>query len=243
MARKQILVLEDNEVMLKNISCIVQDVASNVKVYAVDNIKEAYKIVMEHTIDIFIVDIILDTSKPGDVSGLNFVENIRKIEKYMFTPVMIITSLDNPKLYSYEELHCYGYIEKPFEPEKVKELLKQVMQFPVKNKEKLIINFRIDGIVIPVDCDHIVYVEAIGHKLHVHTKDNDVLKVPYKTLKELLAEAEGSELIQCNRHTVVNKDYVENLYYVNRYITLKKGYGTVEIGGTFKNSVKDTFQT
>jgi len=241
MARKQILILEDNQVMLENISHLVTEVTSDVKVYAVDNVAEASKIILEHTIDIFIVDIILDTSKPGDVSGLNFVAHIRKIEKYMFSPVIIVTSLDNPKMYSYEELHCYGYIEKPFNPEKVKELLRQVMQFPAKIKEKITINFRKDGIVIPVDCNDIVFVESMGHNLYVHMKNKDVLEVPYKTLKELIMEVEGSDLIQCNRHTVVNKNYVENLDYVNRYITLKNELGKVDIGGTFKNNLKDNF--
>ncbi len=86
-----------------------------------------------------------------------------------------------------------------------------------------------------------MYAEANGHKLHVHMKNKDVLEVPYKTLKQLLMEVEGSELIQCNRHTVVNKDYVENLDYVNRYITLKEELGKIEIGGSFKNNLKDTF--
>ncbi len=136
MARKQILILEDNEVMLKNISCIVKEVVPDVNVYAIDDVDKAYKIALEHTVDIFMIDIILDTSKPGDVSGLNFVEHIRQIEKYMFTPVIIVTSLDNPKMYSYEKLHCYGYIEKPFEPENVKELLRQAVHFPTKIKKK-----------------------------------------------------------------------------------------------------------
>lgn len=242
MARKQILIIEDNKAILESMTHLVEDIASDIKVYAVDNISDAYKVTLEHTVDIFIVDIILDTSKPGDVSGLNFVARIRLIEKYMFAPVIIVTSLDNPKMYSYEKLHCYGYIEKPFDPEKVKALIKQVMQFPMKNKEKITINFRKEGIVIPVDCDDIVFVESIGHKLQVHMKNRDVLEVPYKTLKQLLIDVEGSELIQCNRNTIVNKDYVKNLDYVNRYIELRDEHGRIELGITFKNELKEVFK-
>ena len=41
----------------------------------------------------FLVDIILDEDKSSDTSGIKLVEGIRRIPKYMFTPVLFITSL------------------------------------------------------------------------------------------------------------------------------------------------------
>ncbi len=53
----------------------------------------AYKILWKELLMFFLVDIILDTTTPIDTSGIRLVERIRKIPKYMFTPVLFITSL------------------------------------------------------------------------------------------------------------------------------------------------------
>ena len=77
---------------------LVLEVDPSVKVYTASASGPAYEILMERTIDVFLVDIILDTSKPGDASGMRLVENVRKLEKYMFTPVVFITSLEDAML-------------------------------------------------------------------------------------------------------------------------------------------------
>ena len=58
------------------------------------------------------MDIILNISVPGDVVGIKFVENVRKIKKYEFTPSIFTTSLEDADLYAYAQLHYYRYFEK-----------------------------------------------------------------------------------------------------------------------------------
>lgn len=242
MAEKQILILEDNEAMREYLTKLVLDTVSDVKIYGTDNVADAYQYASGHSIDVFLTDIILNPDNENDASGLDFVKKIRELERYFFTPVIMITSLDSPRMYSYEELHCFGYIEKPFQPEKVKGLLQQALKFPGNSKEKKKMYFRKEGIVIPVECERIVYATCIHHVLHIHMESREVLEVPYITLKQFLADAEGTELLQCNRNTAINKDYVDNVDFVNRYITLKDSYGRVELGITFKNNLKDVFR-
>lgn len=242
MAKKNVLILEDNKVMLECLTHLVSEAAQDVKVFATDNVADAYAYAAEQTIDVFMTDIILEPNKPEDTSGLEFVESIRQMEHYFFAPVIMITSLDSQRMYSYEELHCFGYITKPFEPKKIKELLQQALKFPGNSKEKKKLHFRKNGIVIPVECESIVYVECIHHVLYIHMKSREILEVPYITLKQFLIDAEGTGLIQCNRNTVINTDYVGNIDFVNRYITLKDDYGKVELGMTFKKYLKDIFK-
>ena len=78
---KKILVLEDNFVTLEYITSIIQEIDTRNTVFMCSNVREAYQYVLEKDIDLFIIDIILDTSRPGDSSGLNFVDAIRKIDR------------------------------------------------------------------------------------------------------------------------------------------------------------------
>lgn len=92
---KKILILEDNPATLMNLTKIVQDVDVKNTVYPFQELKGAYQCAMDKVIDLFIVDIILDRNKPGDSSGLKFVDNIRKISHYVFVPIIFITSLED----------------------------------------------------------------------------------------------------------------------------------------------------
>lgn len=238
---KKILILEDNPVALEHLSNIVCDLRTKSVVYGFSDTRDAYQCAMDRTIDLFLIDIILDTSKPGDASGLKFVENIRRIEHYNFTPIIFVTSLEDARAYTYEKLHCYSFIEKPFDVERVKKTIERCLKFPGNVQETKTLYFRKDGIILAVERDDIVYAESIDHIMHIHTKQGDVLKIPYITLKKLLEDIDSPEMIQCSRNTIVNKNFVQNVDIPNRMIQFKGDFGRVEIGIMFKKYVKECF--
>ena len=238
---KKILILEDNLAALEHLAGIVRELDTRNALYTFTNIKDAYQCAMERTIDLFLVDIILDTSHPGDASGLKFVENIRRIEHYSFTPIIFITSLEDARSYTYENLHCYSFIEKPFNVNRVKLAVEQCLRFPGNAPNTKTLYFRRDGIILAVGRDEIVYAESIDHIMHIHTKQGDVLKIPYITIKKLLEETDSLDMIQCSRNTIINKNFVQNVDIPNRIIQLKGDFGRVEIGIMFKKSVKESF--
>lgn len=238
---KKILILEDNPVMLKHLQNIVEEVDPGNTVYALTNTKDAYQCAMERTIDLFIIDIILDTSHPGDASGLKFAESIRRLEHYGFTPVIFVTSLEDAKAYTYENIHCYSFIEKPFDPDRMRQMVQQCLRFPGKCDNNKTLYFRKDGIILAVEREEIVYAESIEHIMNIHTKQGDILKIPYITIKKLMDELDSTTFIQCSRNTVVNEKFVHNVDIPNRVIQLKGGLGNVEIGVMFKKSMKECF--
>ena len=236
---KKILVLEDNVVTLKYIMSLVQDLDNKNVIFACSDVRDAYKYALEKEIDLFIIDIILDTSRLGDSSGLKFVDGIRDIDRYAFTPVIFVTSLEDARLYTYEKLHWYSFVEKPFDPNKLKELIIQCLNFPSIEQKRKTMYFRKDGIILAADRDEIVYVECINHILNIHMKQGDLLSVPYVTLKKFLSDIDSDDFIQCSRSAVVNKRYIHNVDITNRVIQLKKQIGTVEIGIMYKKGLKD----
>lgn len=239
---KKILILEDNPVTLRNLTNIVQEIDIRSTVYAFANIKDAYQCTIEKAIDLFIIDIILDTKRPGDSSGLNFVENIRKILHYTFVPVIFVTSLEDAKLYTYENLHCYSFIEKPFDIDRLKGLVEQCLYFSeVRNISKTLY-FRKDGIILAAERNEIIYAESINHIIHIHIKNGDVLSIPYITLKKLLEDIDSVEFIQCSKSVILNKKYILNVDIPNRMIQLKEGHGNVEIGSRYKKKMRSLLQ-
>jgi len=239
---KNILILEDNVLMNEHLQKIVREVDNRNQIISVINVKDACQCILEKRIDLFIIDIILDTSVPGDSSGLKFVDRIRKISNYLFTPVIFVTSLEDAKLYTYEKLHCYSFIEKPFDSEKLKMLVRECLNFPSLEERRKTLYFRKDGIILAVDREDIVYAESINHNMNIHTIQGDVLEIPYITLKKLREEADSANLIQCSRSTIVNIVFIDNVDIPNQIIRLKEDYGKVEIGIVYKKKLKELFK-
>ena len=57
---KKVLILEDNAPMLEHLSGIVQGVGMRVETFPFDNAKDASYCALKNTIDLFIIDIILE---------------------------------------------------------------------------------------------------------------------------------------------------------------------------------------
>lgn len=236
---KKILILEDNPTTLMNLTQIVQNIDAKNVIYPFHDLKDAYPCAMDKVIDLFIVDIILDRNKPGDSSGLKFVENIRKITHYAFVPIIFVTSLEDAKLYTYENLHCYSFIEKPFDVERLRQLVEQCLRFEASKSTSKTLYFRKDGIILAVEREDIVYAESINHIMHIHTKQDDVLEIPYITLKKLLDDLDSADFIQCSRNAIINQKYIDILDIPNQVVQFKNGYGRVGIGIRFKKNLRD----
>ena len=239
---KKVLVLEDNAAAVEHLRTLIGELSVKCEVYATYNLKDAYQYILDNTVDLFIIDIILDPSKPGDISGLEFVVNLRKIAKYEFAPVIFITSLEDSKLYTYDKLQCQRFIEKPFDSKVVKKTIEKCLRFPKKEIEEKNLFFRKDGILVMVELDKLVYAECNNHIMHFYMDNCDILKVPYVTLKEILFKTADYGIFQSRRNTLVNKAFVSNVDCTNRFIQLKANHGQVEIGVMFRKHVKEIFQ-
>lgn len=233
--KKNILVIEDNKYYM-DLVCDVLEQIPDVIVHKATNSAEAYKFAMEISIDIFIVDIILNSKVLGDVSGIQFIERIRTISKYKFTPIIITTSLEDPKLHSYSYLHCYRYFEKSYDSNELLETVLEVLHYETPKDSSKMIYYKREGLLFSINTEDIIYIENCNRFLMYHCVDG-VHKAPYKPCKKILDDMDLNDFIQCNRHTIVNRRYILFIDAVNRYITLINGYGNLEIGPRMKKEV------
>ncbi len=235
--KKTVLIIEDQPIQMEMLKKLVLEVDGTAIVYTAGDAGTAYQILMEKTIDVFLVDIILDTSVPGDTSGIRLVKRIRDIKKYMFTPVLFITSLEDTTGYAYKDLNCLGYVEKPFSPDKVRQLVKKALYFTTAKDEDAVIFFRKDGIIYPIKVCEVVYMDGFKRMLTVHLINGSTLDVPCRSCKKLVEEADTDCLLQCSRSAIVNKNYVESIDIPNQYITMKGIPAKVEIGVTYRKKI------
>lgn len=229
---RYILILEDNIKTLQALANSIQKISSDIIVHQVQSLEKAYSIAYKYKIDVFILDIILRTKEPGDTSGISFASQLRKYEEYRFTPIIFITALADPQLYAYSYLHSYGYLEKPFSMDRAIKLVKEALHYRLNVVPDKTIFWRKDGILYPVRISNIIYIEVKRHFLFIHMKE-DVLEIPYVTMKNFLKDVVGFGFIQCSRNIAVNKQYIKSIDSINKYIQLKDIDDNVEIGPTF----------
>lgn len=238
---KNILIVEDNKAHLSAIKGCVDELDKEIKIFTAENGHDAFSLLMEHHIHLFLIDIILNPKDSGDVSGLNLVRELRGISKYTYAPVIFITSLEDPKLYSYSRLHCRGYIEKPFDKKQVQECVLEALDFPTLGENKRAVYFRKEGIIYSKNIDEIVYIENIRRKIVIYCID-DELEVPYKSCDKILEELDSDSFIQCSRNVIINKQYIEHIDYTNRFIKMKNKDAYIEIGAIMKKKFRSELE-
>ncbi len=234
---KNILIIEDNTITSKGMSdALYREFNQNINVYIAKKIEEAYTISLLNRIDVFIIDIILDTHTVSDVSGLKLAEQIRKNEIYAFTPIIFITVLTDPELYTYRDLHAFAYLEKPFSMQDAIRIIRKALKAPSIIDDKRQFYFRKDGILYAVKTDEIVYIQVRNHVMTIYMTE-EILEVPYITIKKFLKNMDNRLFMQCNRSTLISKKFIKNIDLSNKCIGLSNPYKTVDIGPTFYKKV------
>lgn len=231
--KRNVLIIEDDKTCLEALAEMTRTCDAVGAVFCVDNSAEAYKYAMEEDIDLFLIDIVLDKSKPSDVSGIVFADTIRKQERYNFTPIIFITSLVDEQMNAFHKLHCFDYIEKPFDSEKVKQLIKRALMSPVsEDREKEVLYYKKDGVLFALNVDEIRYIETHLKTVTVYTVDEQI-EIPYVTNRQLLKDLPRKYFIQCSRNAILNRKYIEYIDKANQIVKVRKG-GQVNIGGKMR---------
>ncbi|MBO5031464.1 response regulator [bacterium] len=239
--RKNILIIEDEEHSRNALVKVALTCAEDCNVLDTDNVAEAYQYALEQDIDLFLIDIILDKNKVHDVSGMIFAERIRQVDRYKYTPIIFITSLVDQGLNALHNIHCYNYIEKPFDIKKVKENIIDALGAPNgADREIAFFTFHKDGILFHIPIEKIMYYETHGRKSYVHLEE-EIIEIPYKSCKAIQCELPRKYFLKCNGYTIVNKNYLNMSDKANRYITLVNGE-VLEVSRVMKKSFFEDLQ-
>lgn len=230
---KTILIVEDNAQNMETLVKIIKNLKEDVVIKTAFSQEEAIVQTMKNKIDLFMLDIMLNTSNPSDVSGMKFAEYIRSFDNYKYTPIIFVTALEDPELYAYSGLHCYYYIEKPYNAQKAAKVISDALKVPIVSVKPRSVFFRKDGILYKKEVSEIIYIENSRAGQTVYCTNGN-LKLPYKSNKVILEELSSDKFVQCSRYHIVNRDYIEKIDTVNRYLHLKNVKVQIEIGKAYK---------
>ncbi len=230
------LILEDNVKSYEMLAGMLKKIDDTVHILYAPTLEEAYRYAMEYSIQLFLLDIILKHDGPTDLSGIRFADIIRKLPRYEFTPIIFITAMEDPHMYAYSDLHCYSFIEKPYDIEETEKILRQALRIPVQSDRKETIFFRVDNVLFKKKLDEIVYIENSRRCRMLYAVDGE-LKLPYKPCRDILLELGMDRFIQCSRFGIVNCEYVVNIDKSNLYLQLRGIEKRIGIGRAYLDQV------
>lgn len=234
-----ILILEDTVDCLNMITRMVENVSDSVHAVPVRSLEEAREALSKPNVSFqaFLLDINLDVNNSEDMSGITFAREIRNMQEYVFTPIVMITSIANMELTAYRELHCYQFLVKPYNEKDIENLISKLLfiSHTGETREDFII-VKKEGINYKLFCKDIVCIKAIPRGVNIVMVKEEI-KVLYTSIKQLMEKLPNDQFVQIHRMYVVNQNYIESVDTVNGYLKLKTGMET-EIGVTYRNQVR-----
>lgn len=232
----RIFILEDQQEGRMALEKILQGLEEETVVRSAGSLEEGKKMVLREEFDLFLLDINLNPEQREDTSGLTFAAWIRKIQKYEFTPIVMITSVASLEMSAYRQIHCYQYLIKPYRKDEVENIVRRLaMHLTGTNESSIVV--KKDGINYRISCSDIIFVKAVPRGICIYMK-KDQMEVRYITMRKIVEMLPEEEFIQCHRIYVVNKRYVDYADMVNQIIHMQGCTEEVEIGKTYKADVK-----
>ena len=119
--KKTILIVEDSKTILEVLSFSIDKHGFNV--LSATNGKEALKFLDGRHLDLILTDLYMPV-----LTGIEFVKEARKIDKYRKTPILLLTTetQQNIKIEA-KNAGVTGWVIKPFVPEKLIKAIKKLL--------------------------------------------------------------------------------------------------------------------
>ncbi len=169
--RPDILIVDDDPSILMALSTLF---CQYTKVTTASCVKEACKSFTEKAFEVVVTDFEL-----GDGNGLDVVNFIRN--RHVNIPVIMITAYGNKdRVIDTINHQVFGYIEKPFDPDMVEEMLRRALQ--KKQKDDLLNKFAKLG-------------ESAGQLIHEIANPLSIISMEIEVLQALANQAHNDDII------------------------------------------------
>ncbi|WP_017414617.1 LytR/AlgR family response regulator transcription factor [Clostridium tunisiense] len=203
-----ILIVEDDKLQRENLKRILQEISRDLKIYEAEDKEGALIIGGKVLIDLFYIDIHLKNS-----SGITLAKELRKDCKYELSWIIFITTHMGYMIDAFKQLHCYDYIEKPYNKEKIIELTNKFIRNrkDIKKINKKYVVFDIEQrLSMKIYIEEIFFIEIRIKTCTIHTK-NGAFKISGMRLKEILEKINCDYIIQCHKSFIVNTKEIKKI--------------------------------
>lgn len=138
-----------------------------------------------------------------ELNGMETARRIRELECKV--PIVFLTSSRDFAVESYE-VHASGYLLKPFEEEKLKDLLNRILH--IEMKRRIAVKQRRQYRYIYLD--EICYIDSYKHSLVLHLSDGTEIATSGK-LVEMEERIHDKRFLRCHQSYLVNMDYIADI--------------------------------
>jgi two-component system, LytTR family, response regulator LytT len=245
MLKKNILVIEDEAIVSKDIQQSLKKLGYNIVGSAATG-EKAIELAIEHKPDLVLMDIMLK----GDMSGIEAAEQIKEKVKI---PVIYLTAYaDENTLSKAKVTEPYGYIIKPFKEIDLHTSIEMALYKHSKEREiikerdflySLVEGKEDDGVVfvksnsrlVKVKTSDILFVEAL--KDYVVINAVDAKYTIHSTMKDIEKKLPQKDFQRIHRSYIVRLDKIVAIESPN--VVMEGGKKLLPIGGSYKD---DLFQ-
>lgn len=230
----KILVVEDDQNVAKRIAAYIHKISAELEVIAFAEAGEALRYAQANEIALFILDIKLE-----DYKGTHLAKQIRELAEYKYTPIIFETALAGEELSAYREVKCYSFLVKPFDEKEFMAAFCDALGLSERiSQQGKTIQIEQKQFVLEYTVMDIVYIEAFGKKLVIHTNSRTFGRkedtISGYTLAGMLSLLQDASFVQCHKSFIVNTAHIDRIDKTERKIFLKGTTDVIPIGSKYQ---------
>ena len=205
----KVLILEDNVAQRDMLAQTIERKFCPSKIVVCEDGSQLRSALCENTFDVLLLDVEIDNE-----NSIDYMEDI--IEEYpgINSKVIYITAHKKYAMDAINKTHCFGYLVKPYDEEKLSDIITSLIGACSKALGKIdFFDFKIKGDVHFVNKEHILFIEIQSKKPILHTL-NEVFYLPRTTVGSLMdtLNSDGkNSFIRCRRDNIVNLHQIAHI--------------------------------
>lgn len=209
-----VLVVEDEKVERETLARMICEAGRNIKVWGAESKYSALDISRKAPIDFFYIDIALKNS-----SGMDLALELRYMERYKLSWIIFVTSNVNYMLDAFKKTHCYDYIIKPYDKNKVIEMTKLLIAGSYEKGESKKVDKHVSfslsaDISVRIKVEDIVFIVVNLRLMTIYTRDRNY-KLRKMSLKKVLDMVDCRDIIQTHRAYAVNINFISSIQKIS----------------------------
>ncbi len=234
----RILIVEDEVLIREGLVKIVAQIQPEAEILSTDNVREAMALLKGSKIDAFFLDIQL--AQEG--SGYELAKDIRRIERYVMTPIVFVTGVRQMELQAYRTIHCYYYLHKPFGKGEVEKILREIFTYGIEaQKEEPTFKLSERSYNIVLKQSEIMWLESKNRHLLIKT-EKEVIDLPGASLLKTYERLEKDLFVQCHKSFIVNQQLIQKIDFTQQVLHLRGVSEPIPIGRKYKENLEEIWK-
>ncbi len=221
------IIVDDNKMARMAMKQLVSQVKDLELVQECTDAMEAYNSINKQAVDLLLLDI----EMPG-MTGLELIKNLGNRK-----PLIIFTTAKKDYAVEAFELNVVDYLIKPIAPSRFLQSIERANEAVASNKQEVSVGeqefvfIKDNGVLKRISVDDILYLEAMGDYVKVHTAHK--FHVLHATLKSIEEKLPSSKFLRVHRSYIVSLNKID---FIQEGV-ISIGKGTVPVADTYRTTL------